>query len=118
KDSCLTRFVERAPSSLECTPARSELPAVCDARRRVRKRPPKDCFTVRTYRRAICRACKQLFGMPKDLDAAARNKWRAANVWHPHELRHNAATCFGGISESLPESYWATNRVHARHVPS
>ena len=23
---------------------------------------------------------------------AARAKWRAAHVWHPHQLRHNAAT--------------------------
>jgi integrase len=63
-------------------------------------------YDVDAYRRAIARACEQAFDMPADLvDApadetaeakAARLKraraWRAGHTWHPHQLRHNAAT--------------------------
>lgn len=41
-----------------------------------RSRPPRDRYDVPSYRRAIQRACKKT-GVPK---------------WHPHQLRHNAAT--------------------------
>ena len=40
------------------------------------KRVPRDHYTVDTYRRAIRRACEHL----------------QIPVWHPHQLRHNAAT--------------------------
>ena len=45
-------------------------------RKNQRKRPLRDHYDVATYRRAIGRACKK------------------AKVphWHPHQLRHNAAT--------------------------
>jgi integrase len=41
-----------------------------------RRRPPKARYTRESYRRAIARACKKA-GVP---------------AWHPHQLRHNAAT--------------------------
>lgn len=62
-------------------------------------------FNRHSYARAIERGCEAAFGMPRDLawrpkdtaeerktKAAARTKWRAENCWHPHQLRHNAAT--------------------------
>jgi integrase len=75
------------------------------------QRQPRDRFTVTTFRRAIARACQRALGMPAKLrepeareaiaaDTPAakkerqrvRSEWNAANVWHPHQLRHNAAT--------------------------
>jgi integrase len=53
------------------TPSQAARHPKADANRR-----PKDCYTVASYRRAISRACK-LVGVPE---------------WHPHQLRHNAAT--------------------------
>jgi integrase len=46
------------------------------ARERRRRRPPEDVYDVKAYRRAIARACERA-GVPS---------------WHPHQLRHNAAT--------------------------
>ena len=42
-----------------------------------RRRPPQDHYTTDSYRRAIARGCKAAGVEP---------------VWHPHQLRHNAAT--------------------------
>ncbi len=68
-------------------------------------RKPGTCYSVNAYRRAICYACERAFGMPDEIKAARgdtadekrskaqqRKAWRAANTWHPHQLRHNAAT--------------------------
>jgi len=67
-------------------------------------------YTTDTYRRAITRACDQAFPPPEPLakredetDAQWRKRltraekaelaaWRKAHRWHPHQLRHNAAT--------------------------
>lgn len=46
------------------------------ARAEARARPPGDRYTRDSYRRAVQRACEQA-GVPS---------------WHPHQLRHNAAT--------------------------
>jgi integrase len=81
------------------------------------KRAPGDRYDVASYRRAIARACEQAFTMPAEyheprgkaleaelkLPKAERAKlreerrekraaWRQLHVWHPHQLRHNAAT--------------------------
>jgi integrase len=77
------------------------------------KRPPRDRYDVATYRRAIIRGCEAAFGMPASLqkppcddqgnrlaetadEKAERSRlaadWRRENCWHPHQLRHNAAT--------------------------
>jgi integrase len=40
------------------------------------KRPPRACYNKNSYGQAIARACKKV-GVPH---------------WHPHQLRHNAAT--------------------------
>lgn len=75
------------------------------AKRRKAKRAPREVYDVASYRRAIARACEIAFAMPAEMraakgdsaevkqqKAAERRKWRAQHVWHPHQLRHNAAT--------------------------
>ena len=69
------------------------------------KRTAGTRYTTAIYRQAIARACERAFAMPAELrpdpeDAparaaertSARAAWRAANVWHPNQLRHSAAT--------------------------
>lgn len=74
------------------------------------ERPPRDRYSVDSYRRAIVRACNRAFPPPGDLvqredetgeQYAARldderkmqlRQWRKAHTWHPHQLRHNVAT--------------------------
>jgi integrase len=65
------------------------------AKRTKKSRPkvaPLDHYTTESYRRAIARACEAA-------DKAARNEHPDAKpedvfvpAWHPHQLRHNAAT--------------------------
>jgi integrase len=65
------------------------------AKRTKKSRPkiaPLDHYTTESYRRAIARACEAA-------DKAARNERPDAKpedvfvpAWHPHQLRHNAAT--------------------------
>jgi integrase len=56
-----------------------------------RKRPPRDRYRVASYRRAIERACARA-----DRLARASQGTSAPGTivppWHPHQLRHNAAT--------------------------
>ena len=67
-------------------------------------------YTTDTYRRAIARACDQAFAPPEPLarqtdetmadwkkrltpeQKAELKAWQKAHRWHPHQLRHNAAT--------------------------
>jgi len=67
-------------------------------------------YTTDSYRRAIARACDQAFPPPEALaewdnetNAEWKNRltneqktelaaWQKAHRWHPHQLRHNAAT--------------------------
>ncbi|HUT57867.1 MAG TPA: site-specific integrase [Phycisphaerae bacterium] len=69
-----------------------------------------DRYTTDSYRRAIARACDQAFPPPAPLAKregetdkewqtrlTAKQKaelaaWQKAHRWHPHQLRHNAAT--------------------------
>ena len=61
-----------------------------------------NCYTPAAYRRAIARACDRAFPHPassaikkKDLTPDQRRElaaWRKAHRWHPHQLRHSAAT--------------------------
>jgi integrase len=80
------------------------------SRRRRRRRAPTDRYDVASYRRAIARACARAFPPPPHLarqkgetaaawqarlTAAQRaelKRWAAEHRWHPHQLRHNAAT--------------------------
>jgi integrase len=74
------------------------------------KRPRGERYRVSAYRLAIYRACDRAFPPPAPLakrgdenwkewrarltgeDRAELRRWRKAHRWHPHQLRHNAAT--------------------------
>jgi integrase len=74
------------------------------------KRRPGNRFNVAAYRRAIARACDRAFPAPEPLakrqgETAAEwkarltpeqrqglRRWRDQHRWHPHQLRHTAAT--------------------------
>lgn len=45
-----------------------------------------------SYTRAISRACEAAFPVPAGLSGEEARKWRREHHWHPHQLRHNAAT--------------------------
>ena len=77
------------------------------------KRQPREAYDSSTYRRAIQRACKKA--------GVAR--------WHPHQLRHNAATALrerfgieaarvilGHRSAAVTEIYAEVNRDRAIEV--
>jgi integrase len=68
-------------------------------------------YTTQSYRKAVTRGCERAFKMPEQLRKAnwvlkrrkltpeqkaglqnEANAWRAAHCWHPHQLRHTAAT--------------------------
>ena len=71
---------------------------------------PGERYKTDTYRCAVVRACDRAFPPPEPLarredEAKAQwqkrltmkqegelNKWRRAHRWHPHQLRHSAAT--------------------------
>ena len=80
-------------------------------RRRRATRAPGSRYSVSAYRRAIARACEVAFRIPDDLkesriiaekkagttEQAMRRRqlraaWNQEHVWHPHQLRHTAAT--------------------------
>lgn len=74
------------------------------------RRPAGTAYTTDTYRRAIERACEEAFPPPPPLarqDGETLDQWRSRltpsqrtklrqwskeHRWHPHQLRHNAAT--------------------------
>jgi integrase len=74
------------------------------------KRPRGERYRVAAYRLAIYRACDRAFPPPAPLakradetwqewrarltagDRAELRRWRKAHRWHPHQLRHSAAT--------------------------
>lgn len=61
-------------------------------RSRFPRRKPGDHYGVGGYRRAISHACDKAFPAPKEFEAKARKQWCREHRWHPHQLRHNAAT--------------------------
>ncbi|HEV7299232.1 MAG TPA: hypothetical protein VGN72_07700 [Tepidisphaeraceae bacterium] len=79
-------------------------------RKRRPKRRPGHRFDVHAYRRAIARACETAFPLPSTLgprsgesrlawrerltpaEQAAVKAWRREHHFHPHRLRHSAAT--------------------------
>lgn len=60
--------------------------------RRKRDRAPSDSYTPGAYRRAIARACEMAFPPPAELPSAEAAAWRRRHHWHPHQLRHAAAS--------------------------
>jgi len=79
-------------------------------RRKAPKRTAGGRYTTDAYRRAIARACDQAFSAPEPLARREDEtiaewqtrltpeqkmelaKWQKSHRWHPHQLRHNAAT--------------------------
>lgn len=79
-------------------------------RKQAPKRSAGERYTTGSYRRAIQRGCDQAFPPPAPLaqrdgetkadwktrltadQQAELEEWRKAHRWHPHQLRHNAAT--------------------------
>lgn len=61
-------------------------------RKRRPKRSPGNRYDTASYRRAITYASEAAFPVPDGLDDAQAKKWRREHNWHPHQLRHNAAT--------------------------
>lgn len=55
------------------------------------ERRPADHYTVASYRRAIARACDKADEWAKG-GLVVGNDERLVHPWHPHQLRHNAAT--------------------------
>ena len=79
--------------------ANRETPLSCGNRpgTNCKRRPskqPGDHYTTDSYRRSITYACDRAFPPPDDIrdDSAAVKKWRKEHRWHPHQLRHSAAT--------------------------
>ena len=56
------------------------------------RRAPGDRYAVAAYRRAIEYACDRAFPAPAGLNVAELKSWRRRHRWHPHQLRHTAAT--------------------------
>jgi integrase len=56
------------------------------------KRGPGSRYTADSYRRAITYACDKAFPVPGGLDETEIDQWRRDHRWHPHQLRHTAAT--------------------------
>jgi integrase len=81
-----------------------------DNRKSKPRRTPGDRYTVESYGRAIKYATEKAFPLPPNLakredeskgdwvvrltkeERAEAKAWHKANAWHPHQLRHTAAT--------------------------
>jgi integrase len=63
-------------------------------RKRKPNRMPGKFYEVAAYRRAISRACKLAFPPSPEIasDRKMLKEWRRDRCWHPHQLRHSAAT--------------------------
>lgn len=71
-------------------------------RKRKPARKPRDRYDVASYRRAITRGCDFAFPWPpsdgrnvsdlSDQEQKEFHEWQKQHRWHPHQLRHNAAT--------------------------
>ena len=60
------------------------------------RRTPGEKYNVMAYRHAVTRACDLAFLPPEefldDEKQAELKTWRTQHRWHPHQLRHSAAT--------------------------
>ena len=59
-----------------------------------RSRPLGLCYTTESYCRAVASLCDKTFPPPAGLTDEALKAWRAEHRFHPHQLRHTAATRF------------------------
>lgn len=56
------------------------------------QRRPGERYDTHAYQHAVRCACRKAFPVPAGLDDEQADRWRKAHHWHPHQLRHNAAT--------------------------
>jgi integrase len=61
-------------------------PSQKDRRKARPRKNPGDCYTVESYRRAI------VYGVGRANSERTKNNQNLIPSWHPHQLRHNAAT--------------------------
>jgi integrase len=90
-------------------------PSQFNRKKKKPKKLPGDHYDVAAYRRAVAYACLRAFPLPHDLaprikpdgkretakvwqarltseEKTAIRAWKREHSWHPHQLRHNAAT--------------------------
>jgi integrase len=122
-------------------------PSQASRRKRTAKRLPGEFYDVAAYRRAIKYACERAFPLPADLgpkpgeskqawnarltaeEKARVRSWHKEHAWHPHQLRHNAATnlrkqfgvelariILGHRTAFTTEIYAEADREHAMEV--
>ncbi len=96
-DACLFSPAEAEMERLEARSANRTTPLSCgnvpgSNRVDTRRQEPGDAYTPASYRRAIERACERAFPLPKGVRGEAAKEWRREHRWHPHQLRHTAAT--------------------------
>lgn len=77
----------RANRQSKLTPSQRDRKPKENPKRKARVRYDRD-----SYRRAVARACRLAYPAPKDLSDEAKAQWHREHNWHPHQLRHNAAT--------------------------
>jgi len=61
-------------------------------RKRRPTRKPGDRYRTDSYRHAISAGCAAAFPVPPGVTGVDAERWRKQHHWHPHQLRHNAAT--------------------------
>ena len=105
----LTPFLLRSSSSYCFSPAESveqkrqqrsldrQTPASCgnrvgSNRKKKPKKFPGEKYDTRSYRRAVTYACERAHPAPTELEANEMREWKRSHRFHPHQLRHNAAT--------------------------
>jgi integrase len=105
--------------------------AIGTNRARSPKRKPGEVYNATSLRKAIARACDLAFPVPADLkgDQQAVASWRREHRWHPHQLRHTAATeirkrfgletaqtVLGHASAEMTQRYAERDQIAARRV--
>lgn len=83
------RAGQRAARATQLTP--SQLARQLRARRRLRRRAPRDRYTSESYRRAVARAADRADRWAHGARVAGDDE-RLVPHWHPHQIRHTAAT--------------------------
>jgi integrase len=71
-------------------------PMTPSQKKRTRKRRPKvapfDHYSTESFRRAVARACQKADKFAREQHPEAKDDHIFVPSWHPHQLRHNAAT--------------------------
>jgi integrase len=115
----LAPFLERSPAAYFFSPKEAAEEWLRERGRTVnhaRARTPGTCYSVTSYDHAVVKACERAFGLPAELRAQGRRAdrlaWRAGHCWHPHQLRHLAAT---RLVDQFGELGWELARVLLGH---